>query len=170
MEYINYLATNGLVWDDKYLDIVFNEDEYKNNFEVIKNLLISIVSGLGKNSIQTEFHKLLKIILTYHESICKCNNLDIDTLMCIDIYKPFDEIKQKNYKYPIQHSLYNINTVYEYFIVSRALIKYGIEECIPIMDKIDLNNTEITKYYNIVNDLILDKIGKGWNTKSARNR
>lgn len=170
MEDINYLNNNGLIWDDKYFYTVLSKDDIKANLEDIKKLIISILRGMNREYIGTNFYYLAKnITRAIMPMINPEQLLDVHISMCFDAFLPA-EVVQEHYVY--EPKLFKegctIKSFYEYFIVTRSLINYDLDACIPFMHKIDVNNTEILEYYNNVRDRLYMSGRTGWNTKSAK--
>lgn len=171
MEYINYLNNNRLIWDDKYFDIYLTSDEINYNLETIATLMVKIANDMNSEIIDTRFYyvgkyiaKIIKNELTYTDG-----NNKLYVLIYLDMFLTFEEIFDFDIfdNYSFGENI-KVKSVWEYFILSRALIKYDIQACIPFMHKVDVNNTDILKYYEEVRDRIYLLNNRGSNTKSAK--
>jgi len=158
MENIEYLVNNELVWDNKYFDLSFTISAAFENFEMLKSLWIKIVKGMNERSINVKFYYLGKNIASTFISILSHKDMSNGVIpLAIDCFLPFEEIEEADITFPIYFDGCVINTIYEYFIVTRGFINYDFDSCIPIMHKVDLNNTKIMKYYEIVENELLNK-------------
>ena len=158
-----------LIWDDKYFDINVQENDIRDNLDLVKELIINIFMGMRKKTIDTKFYYLGRNITKKFRPMATDSCMDdIRVSLSFDMFLTFEEIQNNYVDLDIVFGGKTITSIYEYFILSRSLINYDFDSCIPFMHKIDTNTTEILKYYNHVQDEIDRRNGIGANVKSAR--
>lgn len=153
MELINYLNNNDLIWDNKYFDIELSKSDIRQNPGIFKNVLVKIMKGMDKEEIDTKFYYLGRIIARLMKPLVSVEDKKkLTTNLIFDMFLPFEEIE--NYDDFEDKTFGNrpIKSIWEYFILSRGLIKYDIQSCAPFMHKVNLYDTNILEYYGRVED------------------
>lgn len=154
MEYINHLNNNELIWDDKYFDIDLSIDDCTANLYDVINLLVLIIHGMNKEIIDTKFYYLgayiAKVLRPFTSAEQRLTNTMIN-MLCDPFSSP--EKILETYSGPMLFaSNRRITSFHEYVIVTKSMINYDLESCIPFMHQVDLNNTSILDEYNNVRD------------------
>ncbi len=170
MEYINYLNNNGLIWDDKYFDINLTFEEVKENLDLFKLIMQKLAEGMIEEMIDTRFYYLGKYIAKVMKpGLSHMSRKSLHVSLVLDMFLTFEEISDfDNFDSYLFEKNIQVKSIWEYFILSRALVKYDIQSCTPFMHRVDVNNTEILKYYEEVRDRIYLLNNRGSNTKSAK--
>lgn len=171
--YLMIEQKDNLVWRDEYNTIDINGADFVFDLNSIRNLIRWIYQAYEKKGLTDDrFYYMCreKIVPQFRQILITRELLDDKIKLFLDMFLSFEDIQNDTQPFiSLFDEKVRINSIHDYFILTRFQIKCDWEACIPYLDHIHEAHPSMHEFYIAIANHPTILPHKRLRNKSSRN-